>query len=132
MKNKFNLVISVLLLLAACQPVSAPSVEPTQTALPPTATALPPTEAPTATLPVRSVEILPTDTAPAPASICPQGCTEEKPGCDIKGNINSDGEKIYHTAVSSSYKNTKIDPSKGERWFCSVEEAQAAGWRPPR
>jgi len=22
-----------------------------------------------------------------------------------------------------------ITPAKGERWFCSVEEAQAAGWR---
>ncbi len=27
------------------------------------------------------------------------------------------------------YDRTKIDPSKGERWFCSEAEAIAAGWR---
>jgi endonuclease YncB( thermonuclease family) len=54
-------------------------------------------------------------------------------GCNIKGNINSKGDKIYHVhSGMSSYRATKIDESKGERWFCSEEEAQAAGWRAPR
>ena len=54
-------------------------------------------------------------------------------GCNIKGNINSKGDKIYHVPGGmSSYGATKIDESKGERWFCSEEEAQAAGWRAPR
>ena len=30
---------------------------------------------------------------------------------------------------SPSYANTKIDESKGERWFCTEAEARAAGWR---
>lgn len=47
----------------------------------------------------------------------------------IKGNINRRGEKIYHVLGSWSYAATKIDTSKGERWFRSVEEAVAAGWR---
>jgi len=53
-------------------------------------------------------------------------------GCNIKGNINSKGDKIYHVPGMSSYDATKIDESKGARWFCSEEEARAAGWRAPR
>ncbi len=26
------------------------------------------------------------------------------------------------------YNRTRINPAKGERWFCTEEEAQAAGW----
>jgi endonuclease YncB( thermonuclease family) len=50
-------------------------------------------------------------------------------GCDLKGNINSKGERIYHVPGGRSYANTVIDPARGERWFCSEAEAQAAGWR---
>jgi endonuclease YncB( thermonuclease family) len=55
-----------------------------------------------------------------------------RPGCPIKGNINRDGEKIYHTPWSPWYDRTQIDQSKGERWFCDEAEAEAAGWRPAR
>lgn len=51
--------------------------------------------------------------------------------CPIKGNINLDGERIYHTPWSRSYARTKIDASKSERWFCSETEALEAGWRAP-
>ena len=50
--------------------------------------------------------------------------------CPIKGNISSNG-KIYHTPWSPSYARTRIDTSRGERWFCSEDEAIAAGWRAP-
>ena len=53
-------------------------------------------------------------------------------GCLIKGNINSKGDKIYHASGMRSYGPTRIDESKGERWFCSEDEARAAGWRAPR
>jgi len=49
--------------------------------------------------------------------------------CLIKGNISASGEKIYHLPGGAFYDKTKIDPSKGERWFCTEEEAQKAGWR---
>jgi len=29
----------------------------------------------------------------------------------------------------SFYNKTEIDPSKGERWFCTEQEAVANGWR---
>lgn len=51
-------------------------------------------------------------------------------GCQIKGNIGARG-KIYHVPGSTWYEKTQIDESQGERWFCTEEEARAAGWRPP-
>ena len=53
-------------------------------------------------------------------------------GCNIKGNINSKGDKIYHSPGIRSYGATKINESKGERWFCSEDDARDAGWREPR
>jgi len=49
--------------------------------------------------------------------------------CNIKGNISSSGEKIYHTPGQYYYEKTVIDESKGEKWFCTEEEAISAGWR---
>ena len=52
--------------------------------------------------------------------------------CLVKGNINGRGERIYHVPGSRDYANTRIDRARGERWFCSPEEAEQAGWRAPR
>jgi micrococcal nuclease len=60
---------------------------------------------------------------------CAGGCVTPPAGCRIKGNINSRGEKIYHVPGGKYYDQTVIEPEKGERWFCSEEEAVAAGWR---
>ena len=52
-----------------------------------------------------------------------------KPNCNIKGNISvSSGRKIYHVPGQEDYKNTIISPGKGEKYFCSEEEAIKAGW----
>ena len=48
--------------------------------------------------------------------------------CRIKGNISRSGKRIYHVPGAQYYDRTRIDASKGERWFCSEAEAQAAGW----
>ena len=50
-------------------------------------------------------------------------------GCAIKGNISSSGERIYHVPGQRYYDKTQIDASKGERWFCTEQEAVAGGWR---
>jgi len=50
-------------------------------------------------------------------------------GCTIKGNISAKGERIYHVPGQENYDQTVVSPSKGERWFCSEEEARVAGWR---
>jgi micrococcal nuclease len=49
------------------------------------------------------------------------------PSPDIKGNINSRGDKIYHVPGSRYY-----DRTIAEVWFCTEEEAQAAGFRAPK
>ena len=54
------------------------------------------------------------------------------PDCTIKGNVNSSGECIYHKPTSRWYAQIKMKISKGTRWFCSVEEAEAAGCRETR
>lgn len=64
--------------------------------------------------------------------ICPDGCKNHAKSCDIKGNISKNGEYIFHLPGSADYKSVSISPSKGERWFCTIDEAIKNGWRPPR
>lgn len=54
----------------------------------------------------------------------------DKSNCKIKGNISyGSGSKIYHMPGQEYYDSTTINEDYGERWFCSEEEARAAGWR---
>jgi endonuclease YncB( thermonuclease family) len=55
-------------------------------------------------------------------------------GCTIKGNVTTAG-RIYHMPWSPWYEKVRMDDDgrgsdKGKRWFCSEDEALAAGWRP--
>jgi endonuclease YncB( thermonuclease family) len=54
---------------------------------------------------------------------------EQRGACVVKGNISSGGERIYHVPGQRYYDKTQIDESKGERWFCTEQEAVGAGWR---
>ena len=53
-------------------------------------------------------------------------------GCAIKGNISAKGTRIFHVPGQKDYAATRINTAKGERWFCSAAEAEAAGWRAAR
>jgi hypothetical protein len=54
-------------------------------------------------------------------------------GCNINGNISiNTGARIYHMPGQERYNETIIRPRYGERWFCSEDEARAAGWRKAR
>ncbi len=89
--------------------------------------------APEQTLAVDQDETAQSAAANPNAFTCIGGCaTPPDPSCDIKGNVNSKGEKIYHTPSSDWYTRTAIRPEEGDRWFCTVEEAEAAGFRAPR
>ncbi|HPQ72164.1 MAG TPA: thermonuclease family protein, partial [bacterium] len=39
------------------------------------------------------------------------------------------GDRIYHVPGQEHYEITRINESRGERWFCTEEEAIKAGWR---
>ena len=63
----------------------------------------------------------------------PSWLAEWNAECDIKGNISkATGERIYHLPGGTYYAATTISQMKGERWFCSEEQARAAGWRKSR
>jgi endonuclease YncB( thermonuclease family) len=49
-------------------------------------------------------------------------------GCPIKGVLNGDARSFVMPGASN-YDKTKVRTAKGERWFCSEEEALAAGWK---
>jgi endonuclease YncB( thermonuclease family) len=49
--------------------------------------------------------------------------------CVIKGNVNRRGERIYHMPGQRDYGRVNMASSSQKRWFCTEEEAQAAGWR---
>ncbi len=61
---------------------------------------------------------------------CPLGCvTPPAPGCAIKGALTTTGA-VYLLPDSAAYGEITLDPAAGDRWFCTAEEAEAAGfWR---
>jgi hypothetical protein len=67
-------------------------------------------------------------TTPIKHSLTPP--TQRGTACNIKGNVSiTSGERIYHVPGQHYYEATIISPQYGERWFCSEQEAHAAGWR---
>jgi hypothetical protein len=66
-------------------------------------------------------------------SYLPALATALQPECTIKGNVSiNTGERIYHVPGQRRYAETRISPQYGERWFCSEDDARAAGWRKAR
>lgn len=57
--------------------------------------------------------------------------TEEAPqvACDIKGNVASNGEMIFHVPGGVYYDRVKVDLEQGDAWLCSEGEAVHAGFR---
>jgi phosphatidylserine/phosphatidylglycerophosphate/cardiolipin synthase-like enzyme len=50
-------------------------------------------------------------------------------GCIIKGNVTRNGERIYHVPGDRTYDRVRMDTGQDKRWFCTEEQAVAAGWR---
>ncbi len=56
-------------------------------------------------------------------------CQTQKPGCLIKGNYReADNTRLYHTPNYYNYDKITIRPNSSDRWFCTEEEAQRAGF----
>jgi phosphatidylserine/phosphatidylglycerophosphate/cardiolipin synthase-like enzyme len=53
----------------------------------------------------------------------------EMAGCLIKGNVSRNGERIYHVPGDHTYARVRMDKGRDKRWFCTEEQAVAAGWR---
>jgi len=67
----------------------------------------------------------------AQSLLLPRSASEgaPSPDCVIKGNISRSGERIYHMPNQRFYARIRMDKGGGRRWFCTPEEAEAAGWR---
>jgi len=50
-------------------------------------------------------------------------------GCPIKGLVTG-GARVYVLPWSPDYDRGRIQKARGERWFCSEREAEAAGFKP--
>jgi endonuclease YncB( thermonuclease family) len=50
-------------------------------------------------------------------------------GCPIKGIVRASA-KIYALPWSEAYAKARVRPERGERWFCSEDDAKAAGFSP--
>ncbi len=48
--------------------------------------------------------------------------------CAIKDKIGTKCERIYHGPGGEYFDATRIDTSKGKRWFCTEAVAVAAGF----
>ena len=56
------------------------------------------------------------------------GSARERRTVQHQGNISKNGTRIYHVPGGRYYDQTRINTSKGERWFCMENEVRAAGW----
>jgi endonuclease YncB( thermonuclease family) len=50
-------------------------------------------------------------------------------GCPIKGAVKR-GQRIYVLPWTRGYDRVRVSLDRGDRWFCSEEEAREAGWKP--
>jgi endonuclease YncB( thermonuclease family) len=79
--------------------------------------------------PVQPAVIADPASRPAPPPGASAGLERSAPGCEIKGNVNRKGERIFHVPGMVDYGRVVMNPEKGKRWFCSEPDAVAAGWR---
>jgi endonuclease YncB( thermonuclease family) len=63
-------------------------------------------------------------TRPSGAAEAQRSATAPSANCTIKGNVNKNGERIYHLPSDPFYPRVKP-----ENWFCSADEAEQAGFR---
>ncbi len=58
------------------------------------------------------------------------GEEEDPQYCVIKGTINEKDQRVFYVPSDEGYDAIVIDPSRGERMFCSDDQAILRGWRP--
>lgn len=119
------LLLLVLLVAVACQPVIDPR-DPATAAATQTAIAAQPV---TGNVGVLRISLLNAPPIPTIEPVLMPTVTPTPCEPVIKGNINSAGEKIAHSPGQANYANVVIDEAKGEKLFCTLDEAIAEGWR---
>lgn len=59
---------------------------------------------------------------------CTQMVNTKNPTCDIKGNVNQNGGKVYYGPKCPRYTAISVELYRQDQWFCSEKEAQTAGF----
>ena len=49
--------------------------------------------------------------------------------CDVKGTLTEKGERVYYVPTDKNYETIALSPARGERMFCSDDQAELAGWK---
>ncbi len=49
-------------------------------------------------------------------------------GCPIKGQVTGQ-ERVYVVPGTPDYERLRVQPSRGDRWFCSEQDAASAGFK---
>lgn len=57
------------------------------------------------------------------------GETEAADPCPIKAVIAAEGAHVYYVPTDPDYGSITLDPAKGDRLFCSDDDARQNGWR---
>ena len=82
---------------------------------------------------VRQTAVLGATAVPVTAQaelLAPESASQApSPNCIIKGNVNRKGERIYFRPGQLDYARVNMH-KPGKRWFCTEDDAVAAGWRP--
>ncbi len=112
--KRFLFSIMFVLTLAACVPTGPWIVDTRELAPTPTYT-------PWVLGPVNDTAT-PTDTVAMTATVA----ATETPVCDIKGTYAS---HLYHVKGQLTYRRTKVQEERGDKWFCSSAEAESAGFK---
>ena len=60
-------------------------------------------------------------------SLCYQTSNPQNSKCNIKGNVR-EGKKTYFFPGCGNYSNVALELDQGDQWFCSENEATAAGF----
>jgi len=59
-------------------------------------------------------------------------CATDEEKCSIKGNLTKNDKRFYHLPHFRHYNQVKINLDKGDRWFCTEEDAVKAGFEKAR
>lgn len=68
------------------------------------------------------------DATPTPDPRCRGGCETPPAGCVVKGDVEASGARFFYLPNDAGYASIQVDLVRGDRWFCAVGDAQAAGW----
>jgi len=59
---------------------------------------------------------------------CRGGCETPPVGCVVKGDVEPNGARFFYLPNDAGYSGVRINLANGDRWFCEVGDATAAGW----